>query len=222
MVEDEPDLADTLCFALKKEGYDVSHAATGSAALKELSSLPDIILLDLMLPDISGKDIARHVRSLPGGDSVFIIMLTAKSEERDRVIGFEVGADDYVTKPFSIRELLLRIKAILRRQNQEKTAPSEQIVLGPFTIDLVAHRALLDGEELVLTALEFKLLQTFLKREGAVQSRDRLLEDVWNMDPNVNTRTVDKHVQRLRQKLGVHSNVIETIRSIGYRFSVRA
>ena len=182
-----------------------------------LSPPPDLALLDLMLPDMSGVEICRRFRADEKLRNMSIVMVTAKGEEIDRVIGFEVGADDYVVKPFSARELALRVRAILRRSEGQ---PSEKnaITFGPFHIDMGAHRAWSNEEELSLTALEFRLLITLIERRGLVQTREKLLEDVWNMDPNMNTRTVDKHVQRLRQKLGAAANYIDTIRGVGYRF----
>ena len=219
IVEDEQDLVDVLTYNLKKEGYAVASALSGSKALKELTvdPAPDLVLLDLMLPDMQGIDICRHIRSESRLRSTPVIMLTAKGEEIDRVVGFEVGADDYVVKPFSVRELLLRIKAILRRADNEPEA-EETLQHGILSIDVPAHRVMVEGEEVPLTALEFKLLVTFIERRGRVQSRELLLEDVWDIHADVTTRTVDTHVKRLREKLGKAGGYIETVRGVGYRF----
>ncbi len=219
IVEDERDLVGVLEYNLRREGYTVRSALTGAQALKEIAHdpAPQLILLDLMLPDISGTDICREVRSNKRTQHIPVLMLTAKGEETDRITGFEIGADDYVTKPFSVRELLLRIKAILKRTNTED-APSEEIAFGCLALDVPGHRVLVEGREIPLTALEFKLLATFLSRKGRVQTRDMLLEDVWDIHADVTTRTVDTHVKRLREKLGVAGAYIETIRGVGYRF----
>jgi two-component system phosphate regulon response regulator PhoB len=218
IVEDVADLLATLAFNLESEGYATRRAMTGAAAL-ELAvqePIPSLVLLDLMLPDMSGTEVCRRLRADSRTADVPIVMLTAKSEESDRVVGFEVGADDYVTKPFSVRELLLRFAAVLRRTTP-MAAVVETLVFGPLTVDEAAHRGWLDESELDLTTLEFKLLVTLLSRRGRVQSRSRLLVDVWNYG-DVNTRTVDTHVKRLREKLGPAGAFIETVRGVGYRF----
>lgn len=220
IVEDERDIAATLSYNLQREGYTTRLAANGTEALEGANRepRPDLVLLDLMLPDMAGTEVCRRLRSTASTREIAVIMVTAKGEEIDRVVGFEVGADDYVVKPFSVRELLLRIRAVLRRR-QKSEVVRERIRFQELQLDEAAHQAWLGEEELALTALEFRLLHTLLSRKGRVQTRDTLLEDVWNMDPGVTTRTVDKHVQRLRQKLGAAANYIETIRGVGYRFS---
>ena len=218
IIEDETDLADIISYNLNKENIVSTHASNGRDALNSLNPMPNVILLDIMLPDMSGIDICKKIRMHEKGSQTFIIMVTAKAEEIDRLRGFEVGADDYVTKPFVMKELLFRIKAALRRQ-ETVVQPSSQIKFGPFEVNTISHKAFLDDNEITLTSLEFRLLHTFLTRRGAVQTRERLLEDVWNMDPHVNTRTVDKHVQRLRNKLLRHADYIQTVRGVGYRFS---
>jgi len=219
VVEDEKDLVDVLMYNLNKEGYMVESALDGSTAMKVLQKdpVPDMLILDLMLPDMQGFDICRYVRSNNRLRNTPVIMLTAKGEEIDRVVGFEVGADDYVVKPFSVRELLLRIKAILRRA---ESAPEAGDVLsyGLLSINIPAHRVIVDEQEVMLTALEFKLLVTLFARRGRVQSRELLLEDVWDIHADVTTRTVDTHVKRLREKLGKAGAYIETVRGVGYRF----
>ena len=220
IVEDEPELAETLAYNLSKEGFRTTICHTGTEALKVIESVSDLslVLLDLMLPDMSGIEVCRQIRMSSQSSQLAVIMVTARSEEIDRVIGFEAGADDYVVKPFSARELVLRIHAVLRRGHVQDTE-QVRISLPPFVIDRAAHRVWVDDEELILTALEFRLLTTLVTRYSQVQTRARLLEDVWDMDPNVNTRTVDKHVQRLRQKIGSAADLIETIRGVGYRLN---
>jgi len=219
IVEDEPDLAATLDYTLQREGYATRMAPTGAAALAEArrEPVPDLILLDLMLPDLSGLEVCRQVRGHESTKRVAILMLTAKGEEIDRVVGFEVGADDYVVKPFSIRELVLRIAALLRR-SRGLEASAELLTFGRLRLDGPAHRAWLDGDELQLTALEFKLLAVLMSRRGRVQTRDTLLTDVWGYMADVTTRTVDTHVKRLREKLGAAGSYVETVRGVGYRF----
>lgn len=222
IVEDEPDLVQILEYNLQREGFITTSALTGAEALDLAHSapVPDLVLLDLMLPDMSGKDVCRHLRASDATREVPVIMVTAKGEEIDRVIGFEVGADDYLVKPFSLRELMLRIKAVLRRARATSVAkPAKRIEGGPISLDIEAHRAYVDDVETELTALEFRLLRTFLERRGRVQSRERLLSDVWGYSPDVTTRTVDTHVKRLRQKLGEQpGRWVETVRGVGYRF----
>jgi len=219
IVDDERDLVSTIAFSLEREGWRTRVAHDGRAALTEATGdpVPDLILLDLMLPDMTGTDICRQLRSADRTKDVPIIMVTAKDDEIDRVVGFEVGADDYVAKPFSMRELLLRIKAILRRLDKPR-ASSPELAFGVLKVDEDGHRVWVDGDEVTLTALEFKLLSTFLSRKGRVQTRDALLHDVWGHTPGLPTRTVDTHVQRLRKKLGPASDYIETLRGVGYRF----
>jgi len=219
VVEDEPDLAKTLEYNLRREGHETKHAATGAAALELAfdSPTPDLVLLDLMLPDISGTEVCRKLRSEPKTQSVAVIMLTAKDQEIDRVVGFELGADDYVAKPFSTRELMLRVRAILRRGASPSTNPSEETTFGILRIDKDGYRVWVDGSEITLTALEFRLLALLVERRGRVQTREGLLSDVWGIDADVTTRTVDTHVKRLRQKLGDAGAYIETLRGVGYR-----
>ena len=221
IVEDEPDLLGTLEYNLEREGYRTRCAATGAEALARAAEdpVPDLVLLDLMLPDISGTEICRSLRSQERTRHVPVIIVTARGEEIDRVVGFEVGADDYVVKPYSIRELLLRVRAILRRANpREQEGASAAIDFGLLRVDGSAHRVWVDDAEVTLTALEFKLLTTLLERRGRVQTRDVLLTDVWGMSAEVTTRTVDTHVKRLRQKLAGAGRYVETLRGVGYRF----
>ena len=219
IVDDEADIRSTVEFNLSREGFQTVTAERGRDAVERAaeSPRPDLIVLDLMLPDISGTEVCRQLRQSPQTRGIPILMLTAKTDAIDRVVGFEVGADDYVTKPFSVRELVLRVKAILRRSSsQEET--SENLSLGVLRIDVDGHRVWVEGEEVVLTALEFRLLTTLVKRRGRVQTREALLNHVWEMSGDVTTRTVDTHVRRLRKKLGPASEYIETLRGVGYRF----
>ncbi len=221
IVDDEPDLVLTLEYNLRKEGYDTRSAGTGSDALLAAftSPLPDLVLLDLMLPDISGTEICRRLRSDSRTQSIPVVMLTAKGEEIDRVVGFEVGADDYVLKPFSVRELLLRIQAVLRRSSSaEGEEESGVLRFGLLCLDPEGHNVEVDGELVSLTALEFRLLQYFITHKGRVQTRELLLREVWDIQAQQTTRTVDTHVKRLREKLGEAGSYIETMRGVGYRF----
>lgn len=223
IVEDERDLAGVLEYNFKKEGFQVYVGSSGAEALRIVEKHPslDLVLLDLMLPDISGTDVCRQIRASKQTRNIPVVMLTAKSEELDRITGFEVGADDYVTKPFSVRELMLRVRAILRR-SQESSGQPDQLTFGCLNVDIPGHRVFVDAEEVSLTSLEFKLLTTFLERKGRVQTRDVLLNDVWEINADVTTRTVDTHVKRLREKLGQAGGYIETIRGVGYRFASSA
>ncbi len=218
LVDDERDLLSLLDFNLRAAGFETLLATTGEQALAHLRRrIPDIVLLDLMLPDVPGTEVCRQLKSDPRTRHVPVVMLTAKGEEVDRVVGFELGADDYVTKPFSVRELVLRLKAVLRRAGAAKGSERPPEAVGPIRVDVDAHRAFVDGNEIQLTPLEFRLLTTFMARLGRVQSREQLLEDVWEMSSEIETRTVDTHVKRLREKLGSGRDLLETVRGIGYR-----
>ncbi|TNF32439.1 MAG: response regulator transcription factor [Deltaproteobacteria bacterium] len=219
IIEDEEDLVATLAYNLEREGFETVGATLGhdGVDLATGTPTPDLILLDLMLPDMPGTEVCRQIRADARTRKVPIIMVTAKSDEIDRVVGFEVGADDYVVKPFSVRELLLRIRAVLRRA-QPIAQREDALSLGRLRIDIPAHKVWVEEEAVRLTALEFKLLQTFVERKGRVQTRDSLLSDVWGMEADITTRTVDTHVKRLRDKLGPAGTYIETIRGVGYRF----
>jgi two-component system phosphate regulon response regulator PhoB len=219
IVEDEVDLATTLEYNLTREGYQVRVAHTGREGLDGalMEPTPDVIVLDLMLPDLSGTEVCRRLRENDRTREIPIVMCTAKGSEIDRVVGFEVGADDYVVKPYSVRELVLRIRALLRRA-QKSDAEPETLRFGRLKVDREAHRAWVDDGEIALTALEFRLLYAFLSRKGRVQTRETLLSDVWGIEADVTTRTVDTHVKRLREKLGDAGQYIETLRGVGYRF----
>ena len=219
IVEDEPDLRDTLKYNLENEGFSVKAFSNGEDFLSSVDkNKPSLVILDLMLPGVSGLDVCRELRSNNNYHGIGIVMLTAKSEEIDRIVGFELGADDYVTKPFSVRELILRVKVILKKRTDDGV--NEQLLeFGPILMNLDAHEVSIDGNVVNLTALEFKLLKHLLKRKGRVQTRDQLLGDVWGYSSEVTTRTVDTHIKRLREKLGKPGDLIQTIRGVGYRFN---
>ena len=219
IVEDEKDIVRVLEFALRQAGFETVAAGDAADAFARIRErAPDLVVLDLMLPDLPGSEICRQLKSSAKTSSIPVVMLTARGEEVDRVVGFELGADDYIIKPFSVREVVLRIKANLRRnQPGEAARPREQV--GPVRVDAEAHRVYVDGQEVELTALEFRLLETFISRIGRVQTREQLLRDVWEMAGDLQTRTVDTHVKRLREKLGSGRDLIETVRGLGYRMS---
>ncbi len=218
LVDDERDLLSLVDFNLRAAGFETTLAETGEQALAALRRrVPDLVVLDVMLPDLSGTEICRQIKADPRTRHVPVVMLTAKGDEVDRVVGFELGADDYVTKPFSVRELVLRLRALLRRAGPGRPEERPREAVGPIRIDLEAHRCFVDDAEVQLTALEFKLLTTFMARLGRVQSREQLLQDVWEMSSEVETRTVDTHVKRLREKLGSGRDLLETVRGVGYR-----
>lgn len=223
VVDDEPDITALVVYHLAKTGYRVSTAATGKEALDAAEEeRPDVVVLDLMLPGISGYEVLQELRQREETRDVGIILLTSRREEGDRIRGLTEGADDYLTKPFSPQELSLRVAALVRRLSAPAVAVGAKSQVGPIHIDRVAHRAFLEGEELQLTATEFKLLCTLVDRRGRVQSRPQLLQAVWEAQPDIHTRTVDMHVQRLRTKLGAAADLIETVRGVGYRFKVPA
>ena len=216
IIEDESDVADLLTLNLRKAGFRISTAADGASGLqKARDDRPDFIVLDLMLPKMSGLEVCRILKSDTATRHIPILMLTAKAEEIDRIVGLEFGADDYVTKPFSPREVVLRIKAILRRA--EGGAEDERLSAGSIVIDPARHEVSVHGKRVNLTSLEFKLLRTLMQRRGRVQARDRLLNDVWGYESVIDTRTVDTHVRRLRKKLGKAADAIESVRGFGYR-----
>ena len=219
VVDDEPDLLELVRLSLVQAGFSVDTAEDGGAALRTLQTQKmDLLVLDLMLPDISGTEVCRRVRSDPQTADLPVIMLTARAEEVDRVVGFELGADDYVTKPFSPRELVLRIQAILRRGVR---APQQSAVLehSGLRIDAERHRCFVDKDEVDLTAKEFDLLVNLMRSRGRVLTRDQLLDLVWGSGIVVTTRTIDTHLKRLREKLGTAGDLIETVRGVGYRFA---
>jgi two-component system, OmpR family, phosphate regulon response regulator PhoB len=217
IVEDERDVVDLLTLSLRKAGgFIVATAADGVSGLqKARTEKPDFLILDLMLPKMPGLEICKILKSDPTTRQIPIMMLTAKAEEIDRIVGLEFGADDYVTKPFSPREVVLRIRAIMRRGDAKQE--EEHLTAGSIVIDPARHEVSVNGKRVSLTSLEFKLLRTLMQRRGRVQARDRLLNDVWGYESIIDTRTVDTHVRRLRKKLGKAADVIESVRGFGYR-----
>ena len=217
-VDDEPEALELIAFNLEAAGFEVSSAADGAEALKKARQiLPNLILLDVMLPQVDGMELCKCLRRDPETAAIPIIMVTARAAEIDRVLGLELGADDYVTKPFSPRELILRVKNLLRRGRPEEKK-SEQIRFGDLCINIPRHTVTFKGKSIELTATEFKLATILAQRRGRVQSRDQLLRDVWEYDAVIDTRTVDTHVRRLREKLGGAAKYLDTIRGVGYRF----
>ncbi len=220
IIEDEPDIRETLVYNFQKENFEVNSSGNGIKGLEYIKiKKPDVLILDLMLPDISGLEICRKIKNDDQLKNISIIMLTAKGDEVDRIVGFELGADDYVTKPFSIRELILRVK-VLQKKQSENIDSDKLLEIGQISMDLDAHSVSIDKKQIILTALEFKLLKHLAQRKGRVQTRDQLLGDVWGYSSEVTTRTVDTHIKRLREKLGSACNYIQTIRGVGYRFNV--
>jgi len=217
IVEDETDLAELIAFHLRAEGYQAEIAGNGRLGLERaLAAPPDVVILDLMLPEMLGSEVCRNLRKEKKTATTPVLMLTAKGEEIDRVVGFEVGADDYVVKPFSLRELVLRVKSLLRR-SQPGADSGGLLRIGPLSIDPVCHQVMVADEIVELTAIEYRLLTTLAERRGRLQSRDQLLTDVWGYNYIGDTRTVDTHVTRLRSKLGVAGELIRTVRGFGYK-----
>jgi len=219
IVDDERDLRTLVDFNLRQAGWRTAHAESGAEALSRTRALkPTVVILDLNLPDVSGLDVCRLIRADAETRDVPILMLTARSAEEDRVHGLELGADDYLAKPFSLRELVLRVEAVSRRRPSEAVkAPNQRVEAGRIALDVDAHLCFVDGEELPLTLQEFRLLAYLIAGRGRVRTREELLADVWNASPELETRTVDTHVKRLRDKLGAAGNIIETVRGLGYR-----
>ena len=218
VVDDEPDIVALVAYHLARAGYRVATASSGTDALTMArSDCPSLIVLDLMLPGISGYDVLERLRADEATKRVAVLMLTARKEEQDRIRGLTLGADDYLTKPFSPHELVLRVGAILRRMSAAGGTNSDRLVVGPIVIDRAAHTVQIDAEEVELTPTEYRLLLMLAERRGRVQERTQLLESVWDAAPDVQTRTVDMHVQRLRSKLGAAGDLIETVRGFGYR-----
>ena len=221
VIEDEPDIRKNLEYNLGREGFKVFSVASLNDAEQKLQNNNDfsLLILDLMLPDGSGLDLCKKIKSDPKTENIPIIILTAKDDEVDKVVGFELGADDYVTKPFSVRELILRIKAILKRGQKKEDVVEVERQFGDLIIDIESHEVYVNNNQIDLTALEFRLLRQLVDRRGRVQSRDQLLEDVWGYSAEVTTRTVDTHIKRLREKLGPMGKYVQTIRGVGYKFS---
>ena len=217
IVEDEPAIAEVLEYNLVKEGYRVDVEYRGDTALEAIRHKPpDLVILDLMLPGLDGLELTRILRRDARTDQIPLLMLTAKGEEVDRIVGLELGADDYITKPFSPREVVLRVKAVLRRgKGTEETA--ETLEVGDIRVDVAGHRLFLKEQEIPLTATEFRLLTILMERRNRVQTRESLLTDVWRYSEDVDSRTVDTHIRRLRRKLGPEADRIETVVGVGYR-----
>jgi two-component system, OmpR family, phosphate regulon response regulator PhoB len=226
VVEDEPDIAALIAYQLAREGFRVETATSGPEALVAIRrEVPHLVILDRMLPGISGDEVLERLRAEPATSRLPVLVLTARREQEDRIQGLELGADDYLTKPFSPKELVLRAKAILRRAPEEGSSGGGRIIkAGPIRIDVAAHQASLSGEDLQLTPTELRLLQALLDRRGRTQSRKQLLENAWGVEQSaserIHTRTVDMHVRRLRAKLGDVGHWIQTIRGFGYRLKV--
>jgi two-component system phosphate regulon response regulator PhoB len=219
VIEDEQDLRQVVEYNLRQAGHEVTGTGRGEEGLRlARSEVPDLILLDLMLPDLPGTELCKALKESPKTRDIRVVMVTARGEEIDRVVGFELGADDYIVKPFSVRELLLRVKAIMRRGAASAGEPEGVVEFGCLRIDRGAHRIWVDESEIELTALEFKLLVTLYDRRNRVQTRSVLLEDVWGIQADITTRTVDTHVKRLREKLLGARDYVETVRGVGYRF----
>ncbi len=219
IVEDDKHIAQLVKYNLEKSGFACEVAITGEDALSILDKqFKDLVILDLMLPRMNGFEACKRIKNDKKLESIPVIMLTAKNEEVDRIIGFELGVDDYIVKPFSPRELVLRIKAILNR-GKPKSSIKEILNVNTLKVDCPSCKVTIDQKKIKLTAMEFKLLVTLIKQKGRVQSRDRLLDDVWNLDANVTTRTVDTHIKRLRQKLGDMGKLVRTVRGHGYILS---
>ena len=219
IVDDEPDVVELIAFNLKGAGFDTVSAADGAEALK-LARLtaPDLIVLDLMLPEVDGLEVCKLLRRDPATAPIPVIMVTAKASEIDRILGLELGADDYITKPFSPRELVLRVRKLIERR-RESEVKAERLEIGDLSVDIPRHLVAVGGKRIDLTATEFKLLCTLMQRRGRVQSRDQLLQDVWEYDNVIDTRTVDTHMRRLREKLGRAARYLDTVRGVGYRFA---
>jgi two-component system phosphate regulon response regulator PhoB len=219
VVDDEPDITALIAYHLARAGYRVSTAANGTDALRSArEERPDVIVLDLMLPGLSGYDVLTELRRRPESRDIGVLLLTARRDEPDRIQGLTLGADDYLTKPFSPAELVLRVQAILRRLTAPAVAGGSMLVVGPMVIDRSAARVTVDGRDITLTATEYKLLVVLVERRGRVQGRAQLLETVLEAQPDIQTRTIDMHVLRLRSKLGEVGKLIETVRGFGYRF----
>jgi two-component system phosphate regulon response regulator PhoB len=217
VIDDEPDLVDLVVHHLRASGHETVFAGTGRGGIERAREQPDLIILDLMLPDMDGTEVLRVLKADDRTRAIPVVFLSARTEEVDRVVGFELGAEDYVGKPFSPRELMLRVRALLRRRGDGEDTGA--LRASGLAVDLASHRVEVDGETVELTATEFRLLAHLMRKPGRVLERDRLLDAVWGQEVYVTPRTVDTHVQRLRQKLGSAGRLIETVRGVGYRFS---
>lgn len=221
IIEDEQDLAGLVEYNLRAAGFETETVGSGASGLaRARAQPPDLVLLDLMLPDLAGSEVLRLLKSEPELRRSGVIIVSAKGQEADRIQGLEQGADDYVVKPFSVRELLLRVKAVLRRADAEE-GPESVLQVGDIQLDTARHQVRVGGQQVVLTALEFRLLRTLMERNDRVQTREVLLSDVWGIQAEIHTRTVDTHIKRLREKLGPAGDIIETVRGVGYKLTPR-
>lgn len=219
IVDDDPDLLDVLDFNLRRDGFHVARASRGAEALRNArSEIPNLILLDLMLPDLSGTDVCRQLKADPATAHVPVVILTAKGDEANRIAGLELGADDFVAKPFSLRELTLRIRAVLRRAGSPSAVDEALLASGGFELDREGHRLRVGGRDVSATSLELRILAHLMQAGGKVITRDQLLAAAWPDDDSVSERAIDTHVKRLRDKLGAFAGAIETVRGVGYRF----
>ena len=222
IVDDEADVADLVSYHLKAKGYQVASVLDPNSSIGTARSfLPDLVILDIMMPDLSGIQICRILRADQKLKNVPIVFLTAKGEESDRITGFETGCDDYICKPFSIKELVLRVQSILHRSSQRASDEIKLLQIGQITLDIESHKASVRGRPIELTATEFRLLRLLMERRGRVHTREHLLINVWNYETEIETRTVDTHIRRLREKLGAEADWIETVRGVGYRMAER-
>jgi two-component system phosphate regulon response regulator PhoB len=222
IIDDEPDVADLVAYHLRAKGYQTEIVTNPNVGVGTARSfLPDLVILDIMMPDLNGIQICRILRADQKLKEIPIIFLTAKAEEADRIAGFETGCDDYVCKPFSIKELILRVQSILRRVSEGESDGTKRLQVGSITLDPERHEVSVHGRPIELTATEFKLLRLLMERRGRVQTREHLLINVWNYETEIETRTVDTHVRRVREKLGTEADWIETIRGVGYRMADR-
>jgi two-component system phosphate regulon response regulator PhoB len=222
VVEDEADIRNLVAINLRRAGFEVLTAEDGTQGLSlALQQHPPVVVLDLMLPDMSGYEICAQIRASKEMAHTHVLMLTARTEEDDKIAGFQAGADDYVTKPFSVRELVLRVQAAARRATREQkgTPDAKAVERGKLKIDPAAHRVWVDNQEVILTATEFRLVMYLASHPGKLCSRGELLQEVWELPPHLNTRTVDTHIKRLRHKMGAGADYVETVRGAGYRFS---
>ena len=222
IVDDEPDVVDLLTYHLRSKGYQVESVLDPNSSIGSARSFsPDLVILDIMMPDLNGIQICRIMRADPKLKNVPIVFLTAKGEETDRIVGFENGCDDYICKPFSIKELTLRVQSILHRTSQRTADDVKRLQIGQIILDIECHQLTVEGRPIELTATEFKLLRVLMERRGRVHTREHLLINVWNYETEIETRTVDTHIRRLREKLGAEADWIETVRGVGYRMADR-
>lgn len=219
VVDDEPDILNLLEYNLRRAGFQATLAKDGPEAIAAArAGRPDLVLLDIMLPDMEGTEVLRRLKSMEATASIPVIMLTAKGEEVDKIVGFELGAEDYITKPFSPRELILRVKAVLKRTSERPEKSEKPAVFGELTVDVARHKVEVAGKPVELSSTEFRLLTELMAARGRVLTRDNLLDRAWGLECYVIPRTVDTHVRRLRSKLGPAGEYIETVRGVGYRF----